>query len=301
MRRVYCFLRNAAGVVGLGLLFATCATAPAAAPLTVMSFNIRYGTAEDGDDRWQNRADLVTETIRAVDPDLLGLQEALRFQLDELQEALLDYGEIGVGRDDGVEAGEYAAILYRRERLRPVAQGTFWLSDTPDVPGSMSWGNRITRICTWARFTDAETGAQFVAYNIHFDHESQPSRLRSAELLVQMIREADAAVPSIVLGDFNAGEDNPARAALTSAVAGTNQSASLPLIDTYRARHAPAEGEGTFNGFRGDTTGERIDAILVSTHWTILSAGIDHTNHNGRYPSDHFPVTAVLRQGPVAR
>jgi endonuclease/exonuclease/phosphatase family metal-dependent hydrolase len=282
-------------MVGLCMLATTCGDRRDAPPLAVMSFNIRYGRAADGDDHWQHRADLVVETIAAEDPDLLAVQEALRFQLDYLGAALPHYGEIGVGRDDGIEAGEYAAILYRRDRLEPVAQGTFWLSDTPDVPGSMSWGNRITRICTWARFADTRTGDEFTVYNAHFDHESQPSRLRSAELLVERMEAEGGTASTIVLGDFNAGEDNPARRILVATRAGPTTATTLPLIDTYRALHPASAGEGTFNGFSGDTSGARIDAILASSDWTVLEADIVHTERSGRYPSDHFPVTASLR------
>jgi endonuclease/exonuclease/phosphatase family metal-dependent hydrolase len=270
------------------------------AALRVMSFNIRYGLAEDGANHWRNRADLVADVIRTADPDVLGLQEALRFQIDELHEALPGYGEIGVGRDDGRKAGEYAAILYRRDRLQVLDQGTFWLSDTPDVPGSTSWGNRITRICTWARFSDVTDGTEFMVYNVHFDHESQPSRVRSAELLVARLRAADPKVPSIVLGDFNAGVDNPARLLLapTSGMQANTETASL--VDTYSAIRPRSARDGTFNGFTGERSGERIDAILVSAEWTVRSATIVHADRNGRYPSDHFPVTAALQLARTA-
>ena len=119
-----------------------------------MSFNIRYGTAPDGENRWERRRESVVHVIREFDPAVVGLQEALRFQLNELRAALPGCEEIGVGRRDGREAGEYAAILYDRRRLEVVEQGTFWFSETPAVPGSTSWGNRITRICTWARFRE---------------------------------------------------------------------------------------------------------------------------------------------------
>jgi len=283
----------------LTLLGVACSAPQPSPPLAVMSFNIRYGMAEDGDDHWRNRADLVAETIRAADPDVIGLQEALRFQLDELGRALPEYGEIGVGRDDGQEAGEYAAILYRKDRLRPDTLGTFWLSDTPDVPGSTSWGNTITRICTWARFEDLESGHRFVLYNIHFDHESQPSRVESARLVLDRTRAASPSLPAIVLGDFNAGEDNPARTLFLGD--GGALPGPLYFVDSYRAVHPRADGEGTFNSFRGETAGERIDAILVSPTWRVRSAAILHTERNGRYPSDHFPVTALLAYGPDER
>ena len=124
-------------------------------PVRVMSFNIRYGTADDAGNSWEFRRNLVKLVIRQTDPDILGVQEALAFQIDELEAIMPDHRRIGVGREDGVAAGEFAAIYYRRQRFEVDSSGTFWLSDTPVVPGSMHWGNRVTRICTWARLIDS--------------------------------------------------------------------------------------------------------------------------------------------------
>ena len=125
-------------------------------PLTVMTFNIRYGTAKDGENEWSARRDMLFEVIRDTRPDLLGLQEALDFQIDEILAAVSGYAVVGVGRDDGAEKGEYSAILFRTERFHVAEAGTFWFSDTPAVPGSKSWGNQITRISSWARLIDRD-------------------------------------------------------------------------------------------------------------------------------------------------
>jgi len=267
----------------LALLLALTAQSP---DLTVTTFNIRYGTAADGENRWALRRQLALEVLRAQDADIVGLQEALRFQLDEIGRAFPEYGELGVGRDDGETLGEYAAILYRRERLAVSEHGTFWLSPTPSVVASAGWGNRITRICTWARFTDRASGRSFYVLNMHFDHESQPSRERAAELVSRRIRVRAPRDPVVVLGDFNAGEDNPARRHLLAAAS---------LRDAIRVVHPDATEVGTFNGFDGIRTGEMIDAILIAPEWDVSDAWIDRTARDGRYPSDHFPVTARLR------
>jgi endonuclease/exonuclease/phosphatase family metal-dependent hydrolase len=272
-----------------------------APPIRVMSFNLRYGTADDADNAWPHRRDLVMRTIREFDPILLDVQEALRFQLDELHAEFPHLAEIGVGRDDGAEAGEYSAILYDQNRLERLDAGTFWLSDTPDVVASTSWGNRITRIVTWARFRDraggdddgGSDGATFYVFNTHWDHESQPSRERSAELILRRIADRAGGGPVILTGDFNAGEDNPAFGRLIAADAG----APDHLRDTFRALHPDAEDVGTFNGFTGERSGEKIDAILVSEEWRVQEAGIDRAHDGERYPSDHFPVTAVVALG----
>jgi len=276
--------------------------------LKVMSFNIRYGTARDGDNAWPLRRGAVIEVIEAFGAEVLGLQEALHFQIEELVAAMPRYERIGVGRDDGIEAGEYAAILIDRSRLEVLAQGTFWFSDTPGVPGSASWGNDIPRICTWARLRDRASGHAFHVYNVHWDHISQPSRERSAELLMRTIaRQAlggedpsasDQPEPVIVTGDFNAGETNPAFRRLLGERSEAREVVEAPeraLLDTFRLLYPAAGDVGTFNGFEGVITGEKIDAILVSEEWEVVAAEIVRAAPEGRYPSDHFPVTATLQ------
>ena len=289
--------RDASRLVWIALAACAPVRTPADDPtaIEVMTFNIRYGTADDGANSWRFRRELVFDVIREHQPDLLGVQEALRGQLDEIGTAVPGYTEIGVGRDDGRTAGEYSAILFRHGRFEPLDSGTFWFSDTPDVPGSMSWGNRITRIATWARLRDATTGGTFVVYNLHFDHESQPSRERSAELLAARLARQDGE-PVIVMGDFNSGEANPAYRFLTGAGTLPGRTITSPgLRDSYRMVHPGDTLVGTFHGFGGARDGEKIDHILVSGGWTVVDAAIVTTSAAGRYPSDHFPVTAMVR------
>ncbi len=261
----------------------------AAASLTVMTFNIRYGTADDGANRWSRRRGLVLDVIRQQAPDVLALQEALRFQLDELRDSLPGYGELGVGRDDGGVSGEYAAILYSEGRFEVASHGTFWLSETPELPGSLAWGAHVPRICTWARLRDRRTGRAFYLLNVHFDHESQESRERSAELLAEWIRRRRHQDPVIVAGDFNAGEDNRALDHLRG------ERSPVRLRDSFRILHPDAVAVGTYHGFRGDGSGPKIDGVLVSGDWEVEAAAIVRTSRSGRYPSDHFPVVATLR------
>jgi endonuclease/exonuclease/phosphatase family metal-dependent hydrolase len=299
------YTRRALALLAMAPVFVATACAPArggsgapAAPgatggasdIAVMSFNIRYGTANDGADHWSGRREQLFRLLEREAPDILATQEALRFQLDEIRAALPRYGEAGVGRDDGRERGEYAAILFRADRFELLESGTFWFSDTPDVPGSMSWGNRITRICTWARLRDRTSGRALRVYNVHLDHESQPSRERSVALLLERLRAAGGRDPVIVAGDFNAGETNPAVAALRAA----------GFRDTWRELHAGDSVAGTFHAFRGDSTGEKIDYVWVTGGSGVASAAILRASEGGRYPSDHFPVVArvVLRGIP---
>jgi endonuclease/exonuclease/phosphatase family metal-dependent hydrolase len=261
--------------------------APPRAPITVMTFNIRYGTANDGDNRWAARKDFLIDVIREQAADVIGLQEALDFQIDEITAALPVYAVIGVGRNDAARKGEYAAILFRRDRFQVADAGTFWFSDTPSVVASTSWGNRITRICTWARLVDRD-GRAFWHANVHLDHESQPSREKSAQLLRRRIDErAFPKEPVVVTGDFNAGEANPAVMAMTAGGA---------FVDTFRVKYPDEKVAGTFTGF--DATkinGEKIDYIFAPAGSDVLSAGIVRTARAGRLPSDHFPVVAQVR------
>lgn len=268
-----------------------------------MSFNIRYGTANDGPNHWDKRREMVFQVFRDHRPDVVGLQEALRFQLDEMREALPEYGEVSAGRDDGKSGGEASSIFYRSARFDVQEHGTFWLSDTPEVPGSRSWGNNITRICTWAHLRDRQTGATFYMFNTHLDHQSQPARELGAELIAQRMGGRAHPDPLILTGDFNAGEGNPVvrylKGEIATVPAKRGPCAVVPaLVDTFRVLHPDVKIVGTFNGFSGNREGEKIDYILASPEWTVAEAAIVYDNTDGRYPSDHFPVTAVLRLSP---
>lgn len=268
--------------------------------LCVLSFNIRYGTARDGPNRWENRRDLVVQVLEDHSPDVVGLQEALRFQIDEIRKALPEYGEVGVGREDGDRKGEYSPVLYRRKRFRVAEEGTFWFSRTPDVPGSRHWGNSIPRICSWARLVEKSSGLAFYIYNVHLDHQSQPSREKSVRLLRRRIAARTGPEAFVVTGDFNAGEDNPAiremKGQSGASVESGDGAALLPgLVDTFRVLHPDAGDTGTFNGFEGRRNGSKIDYIFVPEWVKTLEARILHDNEEGRYPSDHFPMLARIR------
>jgi endonuclease/exonuclease/phosphatase family metal-dependent hydrolase len=322
-------LRNRLALLLLSLLsvgpaFAQAPQAPAAnspsgkdpaPPLVVMSFNIRYGTANDGENAWPRRQRMVIERLRANVADVVGLQEALRFQIDEILAALPEYKAVGVGRDDGKESGEHAAILYRHARLElepPVphsagssrlTHGHFWLSDTPEEPGSKSWGNNITRMCTWVRLRETGTANAFVVFNTHLDHQSQASREKSVVLLKQQIAAREGGDPVIVTGDFNAGEDNPA--IVTMLEADKPESAATrtcpPFRDSFRVVHPDEREVGTFNNFKANPPfkGDKIDYIFVDDKWEVIEASIDRTMPDGRCPSDHFPIIAKLRFRPA--
>lgn len=252
--------------------------------LKVMTFNIRYGTANDGENSWQFRREFVFETIKKFGPEILGLQEALFFQIDEILKQFPNMALIGVGRDDGKQAGEYSCILFDKNRFKVDTTETFWFSETPSVPGSKNWGNNITRICTWAKFTDSVSKKKFYFYNVHLDHESQPSREKSTELLLAKMNMQKEKLPEILSGDFNCGDINPAIRTITNG----------GLDDSYRVLHKKMADEGSFNEFKGVTSGEKIDFIFISKHLKVKHAEIVRDSYSGKFPSDHFPVTAIL-------
>jgi endonuclease/exonuclease/phosphatase family metal-dependent hydrolase len=261
----------------------------------VMSFNIRYGLADDGDDSWPHRKKMVMEVIRKNSPDLVGLQEALQFQLDAILEAFPEYASSGEERD-GNGKGEYSAILYRRDRFEVLDEGTFWYSDTPEVP-SAHWGNSHLRICSWARLRDKVGGHAFFLYNTHWDHRSQPSREKSALLLAERIHNRPHPEPVIAMGDFNAGEDNPAIAYLKGCQSPLGKT-PIPLADSFRVKHPDETLVRTHNGFKGLTEGDKIDYVFVSKEWHTEEAEIIRYAEDGHTPSDHFPVTARVHLLP---
>jgi endonuclease/exonuclease/phosphatase family metal-dependent hydrolase len=265
-----------------------------APPIRVMSFNVRYGTAPDGVNAWANRRALLMHSVRAFDPDLLGAQEALAFQCDEVRTELVGHAFVGVGRDDGKAKGEFSPIFYRADRFERIDSGQFWLSEAPDVPGSKSWDSAITRLATWVRLRDRRDGGRELLYlNTHWDHAGPDARSHSA----QLIRDRIAAIVGpgaavIVTGDLNCTEDDEPYAVLI----GRGDDA-LIFRDAYRAAHPERQtDEATFHGFKGTIAGSRIDFVFHSPQFETCDAAIDRVRTGEIYPSDHYPMTATLRR-----
>ena len=276
------------------------ATQPAASPpLRVTSFNIRFGTADDGPDHWSKRKTFVADTIRRHDADLLGLQEADPFQVDYIAREVPGY-EV-VGKDAGHGGGDNNSLLFRSDRFERLDSGRFWLSETPERP-SKSWDSSMVRATQWARLRDKAGGGELLFLNAHFDHRGPISRLRAAELLREKAAEiAGPGTPVVITGDFNAAEDTDPYKALTAA-----EAEAPPLIDSYREVPGQAEGKDqtfTFHAFKGTSNEQhgRIDWVLHSKDFAAVESSIDRTAYEGRFPSDHFPVSAVLeRRDPTA-
>lgn len=252
----------------------------------VMSFNIRYDTPNDGENAWPHRKDMAASVIRFHDADFAGLQEALLGQIEDLAARLPGYEWIGVGRTDGKSEGEFTPIFYRADRFEAVEHDTFWLSETPAVPGSKSWDTAITRIATWGIFRDRRTGERFVVLNTHFDHIGTEARAESARLIVERLAAFD--LPTIVTGDFNTTPDSEPYRILTADGIGLNDAFDV----TQFPHHGPTT---TWNGFEAIEPDRRIDFVFVDDDVRVIRHGILSGTVDGRFPSDHLPVLAEVR------
>jgi len=259
--------------------------APVPQALSVMTFNVRYDNPDDGPSAWPHRSVRVAAVMKQA--SVVGVQEALHHQVMELQGSLEDFAWIGIGRRDGESAGEYAPVFFRVGELDLLESGTFWLSETPDIPGSRSWDAAVTRIATWGQFIWRASGDTLWVFNTHFDHRGQQARQESARLLMQRIAAIADGGRVIVTGDFNAAPENPVYVTMTSGV----------LRDAYAAsQEAPRGPEGTFSGFIADEEqfGRRIDYVFADSTFSVLSYEAVVDVEDGRYVSDHLPVVARL-------
>lgn len=271
------------------LLCAISAPAPAETPLVVMTFNIRYGTATDKENAWPQRKELVAAAIGQYDPDIVGTQECLDFQAEYLIEELPQYRWFGVGREADC-GGEHMAVLYKKDTLAPIESGNFWLSDTPETPGTSSWNSACNRMVTWAKFYHLQTKAFFYCFNTHLDHQSEPARQGGARVLLSKLSSLATETPIIVTGDFNArAERSETYTILTEG----------GLIDTWNAAADRAGPVTTWSGFEAPEEGSnrRIDWILVRGPIAVLRCETVTFHRDGRYPSDHFPVVVKLTLG----
>ncbi|MDD2247540.1 MAG: endonuclease/exonuclease/phosphatase family protein [Proteiniphilum sp.] len=250
--------------------------------LNVATFNLRMDTPSDGENAWLNRKEMVKGLIRFYDMDIVGTQEGFKHQLDDIVE-LDEYAYAGAGRDDGKDAGEHSAILYKKKRFEVLDKGNFWFSETPEVPGKGWDATCCNRICSWAKFRDRKSGKEFLVFNSHFDHQGREARKNSSLLLIDRIRKIADSTPAFVTGDFNATpEDEPIQIIYDSG----------KLKDAFLVTEQPPYGTtGTFNSFKPDAPMKgRIDYIWITPGITVKKYGTLNDIQYGRFPSDHFPV-----------
>ncbi len=271
-------------------LFITCSLVVPAQELNVMTFNIRLNTPSDSLNAWPYRKDIVASQILFHQVHVLGVQEALHQQMVDLHERLKGFKSAGGGRDDGKEKGEYSAIFYDTARLKLLKTETFWLSETPSIPGSKSWDAAITRIVTWARLRDRKSGKEFYVFNTHFDHMGREARKQSAILLLKRVKQVAGKTPSLVMGDFNSKpDDEPIKVIL-------DKTDPLHLLDTKDVSIMPHYGPtGTFNGFRPKEVDDQpIDYVFIKGKWRVKRHATLAQSWAGRFASDHFAVLAAV-------
>lgn len=261
--------------------------------LRTMSFNIRYDNPGDSVNAWPYRIRRVAGIFRLFEPDVVGVQEALKSQINGLQAEIPEYDWYGVGRDDGEDGGEFCPVFYRRERLELLEKATFWLSETPDTPGSRGWDAVCNRVVSWGKFRDKATENEFYFFNTHFDHAGPKARLESAKLLRREIGKIAGRTPVILTGDLNCRDTSVVYRTLLE----NPGEESMPLLDAIARTLTPHHGPtGTFHGFTGVTEpGGRIDYVFVTPAWQVRQHAILADHWDGRYPSDHLPVLAILR------
>ncbi len=283
--------------------------------MLVGSYNIRYKNSGDSvnGNVWEKRCQVICDQVNFISPDIFGTQEVLHGQLLDMLDRLDGYDYIGVGRDDGAKAGEYAAVLYKTDRLRLLDQGNFWLSETPDRPG-LGWDAACVRVCSWGKFArqTASDDEAFYFFNLHMDHVGVTARREGAKLVVRKISEIAQGAPVIVTGDFNVDQTDEIYSIFTQ---------SGLLVDSYNEARLRFAENGTFNSFNPDLyTESRIDHIFVSpgSHvdaYGVLTNGywqpdevspattikghdapqeIDFARYIRRVPSDHYPVFVRL-------
>lgn len=259
--------------------------------LQVMTFNIRLNISSDSLNAWPYRKDKVASQILFYKVNLLGVQEALPDQMQDLRQSLTGYKSIGGGREDGKDKGEHSSIFYDTARLQPLGSGMYWLSLTPEVVGSKGWDAALPRIVTWGRFKDRKSKKIFFAFNTHFDHMGKEARRQSAHMVLERVKAIAGNMPVIFTGDFNAQPtDEPIMIIL-------DKSDPLHLTDSKelsKSRHyGPA---GTFNGFKNrEIYDQPIDYIFVTKQWKVLTHATISETWEGRFASDHFAVLATLR------
>ncbi|MFO8000168.1 MAG: endonuclease/exonuclease/phosphatase family protein [Marinilabilia sp.] len=255
--------------------------------LNIMSFNIRYNNPDDGENIWDNRKDMAAEVFKDHDIDVAGLQEVTKEQLDDLNDRLRDYAYIGVGREDGKFGGELSPIYYKEEDFTLLDQGTLWLSETPEIVGSIGWDAALPRIFTWGKFKDNDSGKEFCFINTHFDHRGEMARLQSSHLVMEKAPQlADGDMPLMITGDFNYTEESEGYKVMT------DDHEDISLNDAMKISEAPFEGDPiTINGFDEENAQDKIiDFIFVRDGIDVLDYDILKIKEGDVYVSDHYPV-----------
>jgi endonuclease/exonuclease/phosphatase family metal-dependent hydrolase len=253
--------------------------------LIVGTFNLRYDNPRDTGNLWKDRAPVAAALIRFHQFDIVGTQEGLKNQLDDLQAALPAYTYYGRGRDDGQSKGEHSAIFYRKDKFSVLDSGDFWLSQTPEKPGP-GWDARLNRICSWLKLRTVGDKKTFYVFNVHYDHEGIQARIESSKLILAKIKAIAGNAPVVFTGDFNGNHQSEWYNYLRE---------SIVLKDALTLAADPYRNNGSFNSFRvNNASNDIIDHIFISDHFKVSRYGILTDTYHGRFPSDHYPVLVEL-------
>jgi endonuclease/exonuclease/phosphatase family metal-dependent hydrolase len=253
--------------------------------IIIGTFNIRYDNPHDTGNLWVDRAPIASNLIRFHEFDILGIQEGLKNQLDDIATALPEYTLYGKGRDDGKDAGEHSAIFYKKSRFALLKSGDFWLSETPDKPGKGWDATCCNRICSWVYLEDKATKKRFYTFNVHFDHQGVVARRESSKLILAKIKEIAGQAPALLTGDLNGGRESEWYQTLAT---------SGLLTDAFTNVKFPYANNSSMNGFRTPRGRTVIDHIFMTKQFTAIRWGILTDSYFGKYPSDHFPVLGVV-------
>ena len=264
--------------------FTACGSATS---LSVMTFNMRYDNPEDGQNNWRFRRERIAGVIKAQEVDVLGTQELLSNQFNDLSGLLTGYPGVGVGRLDGAESGEYCAVFFRKDRFTLLDSGTFWLSETPEVVGSLGWDGACERIATWVVLRDRD-GRELFFIDTHLDHVGQVARDEGVSLLMKRIETLSGGRPVILTGDFNSEPGS-------SVVAHVQKDGVLRDAKAIAAQRSGTDW--SFSDFGQIPEAERplLDYIFVSGDIEALRYEVLPDTFDGGYVSDHAPVMAVVK------
>ena len=250
------------------------------------TFNIRYDTPRDSINQWSNRAPIVANLIRFHEFDILGTQEGLINQLNDLEKALPEYARYGVGRDDGISKGEHSAIFYKREKFTVLDSGNFWLNEHPEKPG-FGWDAQHNRICSWVKLKEKKSKKTFYVFNVHYDHQGVVARNESSKLILKKINEIAGDKPVIFMGDLNGNHNSDWYKAIQN---------SGKLKDVLTEAKHPYINNGSFNSFTpNNPSKDIIDHIFTTKHFKVERYGILTDTYHNKFPSDHFPVLATVK------
>lgn len=276
-------MRNNFRILFLLLFFGTGITAHA--QMEVMTYNVRYLNETDGENSWSIRKDDLAKQLQFHEPGILGVQEAVKEQLEHFQDHLENYKYLGEGRDGG-QKGEFTAIFYDTRKFEELKSGTFWLSETPEMP-SMGWDAAYPRICTYAKFRSKDSGKEFWVFNTHFDHQGIEARKKSSRFILEKIQEFNKEdLPALLMGDFNLEPE-------TEEI----QFLSDEMEDSKAVAQLSFGPEGTFNGYNFmEPVNRRIDYIFLSKgDFEVLKYAVLSESKDLKYPSDHLPVLLELK------